>query len=123
MKRMILSIMLLAGIGLFTSCGSNYSMIMNHNVINTQVQLASNNYRYVDKISGSSHVTYVLCIGGINRKQLYQEAYASMMDKANLKDGAKAIINVVYEEHIGGVPPFYFVRTINVSGNVIEFTR
>jgi hypothetical protein len=29
----------------------------------------------------------------------------------------------VTEEHLGGVPPFYYTRTITVSASVIEFTK
>jgi len=46
-----------------------------------------------------------------------------MLEKANLLGSAKAIINIVTEEHLGGVPPFYMVRTVMVSANVIEFQK
>jgi hypothetical protein len=123
MKKLLLSALLLGSVALFSSCGVNYSMILNHNVNNTQVQLSSNNFKVIDKITGSASTFYIIGFGDMNRTKLYQEAYAAMMDKANLKDGARAVINVVSEEHVGGVPPFYVVRTITVSGNVIEFTR
>ncbi len=98
-------------------------MISSYNLNNTQVQLGSNNFKFVEHISGSADVSYVLIFGGLSEKQLFDNAYAAMMKKADLANGSRAITNVVTEEHVGGVPPFYYTRTVTVSGNVIEFTR
>jgi hypothetical protein len=108
---------------LFSSCGVNSALILNHNQSTTQVVLASNNYKVVDKVNGTSNVKYICLIGGLNKKQLYEKAYSDMVTKANLISGSKAIINIVTEEHVGGVPPFFFRRTVSVSANVIEFTK
>ena len=96
---------------------------MNHNQNTTQVQLTGNNYKVVDKISGSSSVPYVLFFGGMNKTQLFENAYSNMVSKANLMNGSKALINIMTEEHLGGVPPFYYKRTVTVSAYVIEFTK
>lgn len=106
-----------------SSCGVNMASISNHNANETQVQLSSNNFKIVDKINGSAEVSYVLIFGGVNKHQLYENAYSAMMDKANLKDHPRAIINMVTEESIHGVPPIYYTRTITVSANVVEFIK
>jgi hypothetical protein len=62
-------------------------------------------------------------IGGVKKKQLYQNAYSAMLEKANILNGSKAIINIVTEEHLGGFPPFFYRRTITISANVIEFIK
>jgi len=85
--------------------------------------LSSNNFKVVDKVSGSSEVFYIFGIGGLNKKRIYENAYASMMDKANLKGAPRAVTNTVTEEHIWGIAPIYFKRTVTVSGNVVEFTK
>ena len=108
---------------LLSSCGMNSALILNHNHNNTQVNLSSNNYKILDKVSGSAEVEYILMIGGLDKRQLYENAYSAMLSKANLTGGAKALINIMTEEHVGGVPPFYYKRTITVSANVIEFTK
>lgn len=107
----------------FSSCGVNGALVLNQNQNATQVHMSSNNFKVVDKVSGTSSVKYICLIGGLRKKQLYENAYAEMMNKANLLNGSKAVVNVVTEEHVGGVPPFYLKRTITVSANVIEFTR
>lgn len=122
MKKIALSAFVVVLLTL-TSCGVNGSLILNQNQNTTQVHLGADNFRVVDKISGSAEVPYVLFIGGMNRRELYKEAYSSMLEKAKLESTSRAIINVLTEEHIGGVPPFYYKRTITVSANVIEFTR
>jgi len=123
MKKISIIALAFGAMSLLNSCGVNQAMIMNHNQNATQVQLSGNNFKVIDKVSGSADVPYVLCFGGMNRKHLFEKAYSAMMDKANMKNTSRAVINVVTEEHIGGVPPFYYVRTVTVSGNVIEFTK
>ena len=46
-----------------------------------------------------------------------------MTYQAKLVGGPRTITNAVTEEHISGVFPVYFKRTITVRGNVVEFTR
>lgn len=123
MKKLIFYSFIILSMLLTTSCGVNTAVMLNTNQNITQVTLASNNFKVVDKIRGSAEVKYILLIGGISHKQLYANAYAAMLEKANLVSGSKAIVNVVTEEHFGGVPPFYFVRTVTVSANVIEFEK
>jgi hypothetical protein len=123
MKTIISTIAILSLSYLLTGCGFNSAIVLNHNQNNTQVQLASNNFKVIDKVYGKAEVSYILMIGGLDTRQLYENAYSAMMEKANLTGGPKAVVNIVTEEHIGGVPPFYYKRTLTVSANVIEFTR
>lgn len=123
MKKLSISLVAIALLVFLNSCGVNNAFIVNHNQNNTQVHLSSNNFKVVDKISGSADVTYVLIFGGMNRRELYKNAYDKMVTSANLLMGSKALTNVVTEEHVGGVPPFYYKRTITVSAQVIEFTK
>jgi len=106
-----------------SSCGIGTALVTNHNQNATEVHLSENNFKVIDQASGSSEASYVLAIGGINKKQLYENAYSSMMKKANLLNGSKAIINVMTEEHFSGFAPFFVRRTITVSAQVVEFTR
>jgi len=123
MKNIILISAALCAMAFLSSCGINMASISNHNANETQVQLSNNNFKVIDKINGSAEVSYVLIFGGLNMKQLYENAYSAMMDKANLKGGARAVINVVTEERLHGFPPFHYTRTVTVSANVIEFTK
>jgi hypothetical protein len=122
--RKISYIFMLVGIALlFQSCGMNSALVANQNQNHTQVQLSSNNYKVIDRVSGSAEVEYFLMIGGLTKRQLYENAYAAMLSKANLLNGPRALVHVVTEEHIGGVPPFYLKRTITISAHVVEFTK
>lgn len=123
MKKIeIYSVMSLLAV-LLSSCGISTALVTNHNQNATEVHLSENNFKVIDQVSGSSEETYVLTIGGMNKRQLYENAYSAMMKKANLLNGSKAIINVMTEEHIGGFAPFFVRRTITVSAQVVEFTR
>lgn len=117
----ILSIAILL-ITSLTSCGVNEALVLNHNSNATQVHLASKNYTVIDQVTGTADVSYVLAFGGVNRKQLYQNAYSQLVKNADLS-GSRALVNIVTEQHLGGVPPFYFTRTITVSAHVVEFTE
>lgn len=123
MKKSVFLLLTIASMSFLSSCGINYAIVVNNNQNNTQVNLSSDNFKVISRVSGSARVEYIFLISGMNKKQLYDHAYSAMLDKANLINGSKAITNIVTEEHIGGVPPFYFVRTVTVSANVIEFTK
>lgn len=123
MKR-ISGLLALSFIGLLaSSCGVGTAIVLNQNQSNTQVLLNSANYKVVDKVSGSAEVEYVFLIGGIRKKQLYNNAYSAMVEKANLVGSPKALTNIVTEEHVGGFAPFFIRRTITVSAHVIEFEK
>jgi hypothetical protein len=106
-----------------TSCGVSHAVVQNQNQNSTQVHLSSNNFQIVDKVVGYSEATYVGIFGGMFKKRLFQEAYAEMVENAKLTSGSKALINIVTEEHLGGLPPVFYRRTVTVSANVIEFTK
>lgn len=123
MKKITQYSLLLLLTASLSSCGIGTALVVNHNQNATEVHLSGNNFRVVDQVSGSSEVSYVFAIGGMKKRQLYENAYSTMLKKANLLNGSKAIINVITEEHVSGFAPFLVKRTITVSGQVIEFTR
>ena len=106
-----------------SSCGISSALVANLNHNATEVHLSENNFKVIDQVSGSSETSYVLTIGGMKKRQLYENAYSEMIKKANLLNNSRAIINVVTEEHIGGFAPFFIKRTLTVSAQVIEFTN
>lgn len=123
MKKIVIYPALLLLAALLNSCGIGTALVTNHNQNATEVHLSGNNFKVIDQVSGSSEVSYILAIGGMNKRQLYENAYSTMMKKANLLNGSKAIINVTTEEHFSGFAPFFVKRTITVSAQVVEFTR
>ncbi|WP_421879169.1 DUF6567 family protein [Marinoscillum sp.] len=123
MKQLVIIVgIIISGLAI-SSCGVSNAFVLNHNLNSTQVQLSQNNYQVIGKTVGEAEVSYVLIFGGASKTRLYENAYAEMVKNANLNSGAKALTNIVTEEHLGGVPPFFYKRTITVSANVIEFTR
>jgi PBP1b-binding outer membrane lipoprotein LpoB len=123
MKKICIYSVLLLLATFFNSCGIGTALVANHNQNATEVHLSGNNFKVIDQVSGSSEASYVLAIGGMNKRQLYENAYSTMMKKANLLNGSKAIINVMTEQHFSGFFPFFVRRTVTVSAQVIEFTR
>lgn len=123
MKKIRTYFVLLLITASFSSCGIGSALVTNHNQNATEVHLSGNNFKVIDQVRGSSETSYVLAIGGMNKRQLYENAYSTMLKKANLLNASKAIINVMTEEHFSGFAPFYVRRTITVSAQVVEFTR
>ena len=123
MKKISTYSLLLILTAFLSSCGIGTAFVTNHNQNATEVHLSENNFKVIDQVSGSSETSYVLAIGGVNKRQLYENAYSTMLKKANLMNGSKAIINVMTEEHFSGFAPFFVRRTITVSAQVVEFTR
>jgi hypothetical protein len=123
MKKITIYSVLFLLVASISSCGIGHAFVTNHNQNATEVHLSENNFKVIDQVSGSSETSYILAIGGMDKRQLYQDAYSVMLKKANLLNGSKAIINVMTEEHVNGFAPFFVRRTITVSAQVIEFTR
>ena len=110
MKKIGIYSVLLLLTAFLNSCGIGAALVTNHNQNATEVHLSGNNFKVIDQVSGSSETSYVLAIGGMNKRQLYENAYSKMMKKANLLNGSKAIINVMTEEHFSGFAPFFVRR-------------
>lgn len=123
MKKIKIYFAFISLVSFLSSCGINTALVLNHNQNATEVHLTENNFKVIDQINGSSETSYVLGIGGMNKKQLYENAYSTMMKKASLLNSSKAVINVTTEQHFSGFAPFYVKRTITVSCQVIEFVR
>ena len=123
MKKIGIYTMLLLLAAFLSSCGIGAAFVTNHNQNATEVHLGGNNFKVIDQVSGSSEASYVFAIGAMNKRKLYENSYSTMMKKANLLNGSKAIINVMTEEHFSGFAPFFVRRTITVSAQVVEFTR
>ena len=123
MKKSISTIAVMIMMVVISSCGAGRAIMRNQNQSSTQVHLKEDNFKVVSSVSGSAEAKYWVLIGGRKRQQMYNEAYAEMMKSAALIDGPRALVNLLTEEHVGGVPPFFLKRTITVSGHVVEFNR
>jgi len=123
MKKTVTLILCLALMIGMNSCGINHSWVVNQNQNSTQVQLKEQNFKVVGEVSGEAQVGYVLLFGGAKKRAMYQEAYRELVSQANLEGTSKALINVTSEEHLGGIPPFYYKRTLILRANVVEFTQ
>ncbi|WP_339815595.1 DUF6567 family protein [uncultured Imperialibacter sp.] len=123
MKKSISTIAVMIMMVVISSCGAGRAIMRNQNQSSTQVHLKENNFKVISSVSGSAEAKYWVLIGGRKRQQMYNEAYAEMVKSAGLMDGPRALVNLLTEEHVGGVPPFFLKRTITVSGHVVEFNR
>lgn len=117
-SKVLMGVALLVGLN---ACGVNKTWVLNHNQNSTQVHLVENNFKVVGQVKGTADVGYVLVFGGLKRKNLYATAFSDMLKNADLTDGARTLTNVLTEEHLGGVPPFYYKRTITVTATIVEF--
>ncbi len=123
MKKSISTIAVTFMMVVISSCGAGRAIMRNQNQSSTQVHLKENNFKVISSVSGSAEAKYWVLIGGRKRQQMYNEAYAEMVNSAGLIGGPRALVNLLTEEHVGGLPPFFLKRTITVSGHVVEFNR
>ncbi len=107
----------------FSSCGYHVGYVNNNNANVTNVELSQNNFKVIEKVSGSSTVEYIVGFGGKAEKQLLEDAKAAMFAKANLEGKSRAVVNLTFEQHVETVFIFYVKRTLTVSGHVVEFTN
>jgi len=108
---------------ILSSCGVNTNLPFNLNANTTNVELSKKNFEVISTVTGESSATYILGIGGLKNRALYDMAKADMLKNANLVGGAKALVNVVTEQHITLVYPFYFKRRIIMSAHIVEFKQ
>lgn len=89
--------------------------------IQTHVELSENNFKVVDRVSGSASLTYVFGFGGIAKQGLIEQAKANMMNKIEAEGKPIAIANMTVESASSII---LIVRkyTVTVSADVIEFT-
>lgn len=105
-----------------TGCNLSNEATSNANNLETSVVLNQNNYKVIGQVSGQSKQVYILGIGGMSKKSMAESARAEMMKNADLKGGARAIINtnISYKE-------FFFIvgcsRKAIATGTIIEFTK
>lgn len=120
-KFLIIGLTLLSAI-MLSSCTTSSESTANHNNLETQVQLAQNNYRVIGQVRGESKQFYVMGIGGMSPKSLSQSAISDMFNNADLKSGARAIVNV-YVTYKNGLYPLCGSRKAIATGTLIEFTK
>ncbi|MDO5105076.1 MAG: hypothetical protein Q4D72_04180 [Capnocytophaga sp.] len=88
----------------------------------TEVVLSKKNFKVVDRVKGEASDFYVLGLFGGMKKSLIEQARAEMLQKANLLDSSKAIVNETVEIHNAQFVLFS-KYTVTVSANVVEFTE
>ena len=109
----------IAAIGLLSSCGISSNLTSNLNLNQTNVILSQNNYHVVGTVEASVSSSYFLGIGGLSKKALHNNAVAELTKKANLS-GAQALINVTVKSS----GKFLFVfgsTTLYAEATIIEF--
>jgi hypothetical protein len=100
---------------LLTSCASFNPNVSSVNQNQTQVNLSSNNFKVVKRIQGSARATYILGIGGLNKKGLVAAAKKEMYDEAQLS-GSQCIINEHTEWKTSNLIPYVWgTATVTTS--------
>lgn len=122
MKKLTLSYLFIIFLISITSCGFHNGLTKNYNAHNTEVQLNRKNFKVIKTLSASSTATYILGIGGIDKRALIANARAEMIKNAEMEGAAKAIINETVEIHVSNLIVIA-KYTVTVSGTVIEFTE
>lgn len=92
----------------------------NQNIIQTNVNLGSNNFRVVGTSSGTVTYSYILCFGGPAKNIALHNATALMIKNADLI-GSQAVANVVASHEVKTFLGLYTKITVTVTGQIIEF--
>lgn len=123
MKKVIIACLFVATTFSFSSCGTSSNLIFNQNQNQTSVVLSQDNFKVVGTAKGQVKSIYVFGLGGLSKKSLRENAMGAMVKSADLKDGAKAIINANVTEKNIFVLPFFYKRIMTAEGQIIEFTK
>jgi hypothetical protein len=106
-----------------SSCyGTHVGVGTNVNSNTTLVVLKSNNYKVIQKVSGTASGVTFMGVGGEFRA-LVENARGDMLRSAGLIGSSRAIINETIESNFNHYLGIIHVKTVTVSGYVIEFTE
>ncbi|MCQ2257013.1 MAG: hypothetical protein MJZ41_03345 [Bacteroidaceae bacterium] len=106
---------------LLSSCGLTQNSATNVNTIQTNVVLKEANYRVIGQVKGESKQSYMLfLIGGLSKHSCEQSAIQDMFNKADLRYGARAIVNVNVMYRNQGYILFGKKKAV-ATGTLIEF--
>ncbi len=120
MKRFLILVIAMASILTGCSTVQMASVGSNQNIIQTNVNLSSNNFRVVGTSSGTVTYTYFLGFGGPAKNIALHNATALMIKNADLA-GPQAVANVVTSSEVKTVLGLYTKSTVTVTGQIIEF--
>ncbi|MGL5958650.1 MAG: DUF6567 family protein [Phocaeicola sp.] len=104
-----------------SSCSISKEATGNLNATQTTIVLSKNNYKVIGNVSGVSEQLYVLGLfGGLSSKSVNESAISEMYKNADLKGGARAIINTnIQYKKIDYV--LWGKRKAIANGTIIEF--
>ncbi|MHA7943871.1 DUF6567 family protein [Formosa sp. 3Alg 14/1] len=105
-----------------SSCAVHEGMTSNLNNNTTEVVLAKNNYKILERVQGESQANYIFGFGGLSRNGLIAEAKANMLENADILGSSKAIINETVE-YKSSIFPFFGSKKVIVSAYIVEFTN
>ncbi|MDR0995166.1 MAG: hypothetical protein LBL81_02615 [Tannerella sp.] len=88
----------------------------------TNVVLSHKNFVVEGTVEGQAKNVYILGFGGLLSTNLLGEAKAKMIESANLRGHARAIVNVTYDTHVSCYVLFS-KYTVTATGTVIEFRK
>jgi hypothetical protein len=118
-----LKIALLGGsLAFMSSCATHSALTANLKSQNTQVILSQDNFKIGERIEGKANATYVFGIGGLSKKSLLEKARTNMYQNANLQGGSKALVNETFSTKTSFFL-FFWKQQVNVSADVVEFTK
>ena len=92
----------------------------NQNIIQTNVNLGSNNFRVIGTSTGTVTYSYILGFGGPANNVALHNATALMIKNADLI-GSQAVANVVASHEVKTILGLYTKITVTVTGQIIEF--
>jgi hypothetical protein len=118
LKFALIGALLLTG----TSCATHSAYTGNLKSQNTQVILSQDNFKVGERIQGEAKATYVFGLGGLSKKSLVESARSNMYQNANLEGGSKALINETFSVK-NSFFFFFWKHQVNVSADVVEFTK
>lgn len=121
MKRLIMTVVVVLST-MLVGCGHSFYPTDNHNVATTNVNIGEGNFHVVGMAEGTARATYVFGIGGLSRKAVKSNAYAEMVQNADLQ-GSQMIVNATIETKTRGFAPFVVKHEVKYHGLIIEFDK
>ena len=110
--------LLIISIFFISSC---YNSLITGGIENTGSNITDKNFRYISKVQGEAKTERIFTFR-IKPGDIYARAMLDITNKTNLYVGSKkGLINVTYDYRVDTLFGIYWIETVTITADVVEY--
>ena len=110
--------LLIASILFISNCASSFTI---GGIENTGAMVTGKTFKYISKVQGEAKISR-LFLYRIGSGDIYARAMLDITNKTNLYVGSKkGLINVTYDYTVDTILGIYWIETVTITADVVEY--